>query len=252
MNKEKWIVFVATLLLIAGAAVVLVRFKAKERLGQPGVKTSELKGSQCLRVELPETVAGFESEAIETPAIVTNTLPKDTSYGQRRYKSPDGFQGLVNVVLMGTDRTSLHKPQFCLLGDGWTIDNTEITSIPIERPHPNELPVIKLTTTKQFLVNGKPVTARGIYIYWFVADGALSADPKGVERMWWMAKHRLRTGELQRWAYVTYFAYCRPGGEEATYKRLKELIAATVPEFQLVTTTTRTAQISAVGNQLPK
>src|SRR6185503_14311079 len=114
-------------------------------------------GSRNLRVELPETLAGYKSEPVETPPIVIGVLPKDTSYGQRRYAADDGFQAVINVVLMGSDRTSLHKPQFCVVGDGWTINQTETTTVPIERPFHYELPVIKLTTTKQFLINGQPV-----------------------------------------------------------------------------------------------
>jgi uncharacterized protein DUF3485 len=245
MNKQKWMIFVTALLLIAVTATVLAQLKASQKLGQPGVKTSPIAGSRNSRVELPESLPGYKSELVETPAIVIDTLPKDTSYGQRRYQAEDGFQTVVNVVLMGTDRTSLHKPQFCLVGAGWTIDQTEVTTVPIERPHHYELPVIKLTTTKQAMIDGRSVTARGIYVYWFVADGAVSGDPSGVKRMWSLARHLVRTGELQRWAYVTYFAVCRPGEEEATYKRMQELIAASVPEFQLVPAPVVAAQVSS-------
>jgi len=55
--------------------------------------------------------------------MVVDTLPRDTSFGQRRYRSPDGAVTQVNVVLMGSDRTSMHKPQFCLEGAGWQIDS---------------------------------------------------------------------------------------------------------------------------------
>jgi hypothetical protein len=38
---------------------------------------------------------------------VLDFLPKDTSYGQRQYQTPDGsFKTTLNVVMMGTDRTS--------------------------------------------------------------------------------------------------------------------------------------------------
>ena len=43
-----------------------------------------------------------------------------------------------------------------------------------------------------------------------------------------------RTGVLQRWAMISYFAVCAPGQEEATFERLKKFIAASAPEFQLV------------------
>jgi len=232
MNKQKWIMFATVLVLIGASAAVLAQFKANQKLGQPGVKTSPIAGSRNLRVDLPESLPGYKSEEVETPAIVMETLPKDTSYGQRRYQAADGFQAVLNVVLMGADRTSLHKPQFCLKGAGWTIDRTEMTTVPIERPHHYALPVIKLTTTKQLVIEGRPVTARGIYVYWFVADKAISGEPSGFVRMWSLAKHLMRTGELQRWAYVTCFVVCQPGDEEAAYKRMQELLAASVPEFQ--------------------
>jgi hypothetical protein len=49
-----------------------------------------------------------------------------------------------------------------------------------------------------------------------------------------MARDVLFTGELDRWAYITFFSVCAPGQEDATFERMKKLIAAAVPEFQLV------------------
>jgi hypothetical protein len=245
MNKQKLIVFTIALVLIGGTAVVLARLKANQKLGQPGVKTAPIAGSQNLQVVLPETVTGFRSEPVEISDIVVNTLPKDTSYGQRRYQAEDGFQTWVNVVLMGSDRTSLHKPQFCLEGAGWKINLTEMRTVTIEQPRHYELPVMKLTTTKQATVDGRLVTVRGIYVYWFVAENQYTAQHW--ERMWWMAKNLVQTGELQRWAYVSCFAMCRPGEEEMTYNRMVKFIAASVPEFQLVGASADEAQISSVA-----
>ena len=52
------------------------------------------------------------------------------------------------------------------------------------------------------------------------------------QRMWWMARDLLRTGVLQRWASIGYFASCAPGQEEAAFARLKQFISASAPEFQ--------------------
>ena len=51
--------------------------------------------------------------------------------------------------------------------------------------------------------------------------------------MWWMARDLVRTGVLQRWAYVSYLAICDPGYEQETFERTKKLIADTVPGYQL-------------------
>jgi hypothetical protein len=48
-----------------------------------------------------------------------------------------------------------------------------------------------------------------------------------------MAGELLKTGTLQRWAYISCFSVCKPGDEEATFERLKKFIAASAPEFQL-------------------
>ena len=235
MNKTKWIYALVGLLLIGGSAGVLLKFKAQQKLGQPGVTTRPLANSRNLEVVLPETVLDYTSEWLEQAAIVTNTLPSDTSYGSRRYTASDKFSVQVTVVLMGSDRTSLHKPQFCLTGAGWVIDNnaTREETVRMEKPQPYDLPVIKYVATRQIQQEGRTSEWRGIYVYWFVADGALSATESGLERMWLMARELVTKGVLQRWAYVSYFAVCPPGAEEATYERMKKLIAASAPEFQL-------------------
>lgn len=235
MNKTKWIYAVLGLLLIGGSAVALLQFKAHQKLGEPGVKTRPLPNSRNLEVVLPETALDYTSVWLEQTAMVTNTLPADTSFGSRRYTAPDKFWTQVTVVLMGSDRTSLHKPQYCLTGDGWTIDNhaTREETVRMERPQPYDLPVVKYVASRQVQQEGRTVEWRGIYVYWFVADDALSATESGLERMWAMAYRLVTTGVLQRWAYVSYFAVCPPGQEEATYERMKKLIVASAPEFQL-------------------
>jgi len=238
MNKQTAILLLITLALIGSGAAVLAHMKANQQLGKPGVKTAPLGGGKSLRVLLPERVLHYESEEIQQEAIVTNTLPADTSYGQRRYldrNNPNDWVAM-NVVLMGSDRTSMHKPQYCLEGAGWQVDNAHSleTTIPMESPRPYQLPVIRLLTKRSVRnSDGQTFPLSGVYVYWYVADDALSGDKSGVDRMWWSAKHLLRTGVLQRWAYVSCLAVCLPGQEEATFERLKKFIAASVPEFQL-------------------
>ncbi len=51
---------------------------------------------------------------------------------------------------------------------------------------------------------------------------------------WWMARDLLLTGVLDRFSYISYFSTCAPGQEDATFERMKNIIADTVPKFQLV------------------
>jgi uncharacterized protein DUF3485 len=137
------------------------------------------------------------------------------------------------VVLMGTDRTSIHQPQYCLTGQGFFIDRSDRLMIPMNRPRRYNLEVLRLTSTYSERLPDNTVNRwRGIYVYWFVADGELTSDHS--TRMWWQARDLLLTGVLQRWAYVSFFTVCRPGQEEAAYARLEQVIQAAVPDFQLV------------------
>lgn len=169
----------------------------------------------------------------EVPAVEEELtgLPPDTSFGKRLYTAADGSPLLLQVVLMGRDRTSIHQPQYCLTGQGWLIEKTEEVRLPVAKPQPRELPALKLTASKVItLNNGQRVPVRAIYVYWFVADGAITAHRS--ERLTAMARELLHTGTLQRWAYVACFAQCLPGDEEKTFARVKEFVAEAVPEFQ--------------------
>jgi len=235
MKRQNVLLFMIALILMGGTAFLLRDFQTHQALGAPGVKTHSLAGGNRLEVELPEQVLDYESQRQAMDEVTTNSLPSDTSFGRRLYHAPDGFSALLTVVLMGTDRTSLHKPQFCLTGSGFNIDpiaSTE-TTVHVEQPCSYDLPVVKLVASKQAQIDGQVQTVRALYVYWFVADDQLSASVSGFERMWSMATVLLRTGVLQRWAYVSCFAYCAPGQEDATFERMKKFIAGSVPQFQL-------------------
>lgn len=234
MNRQKFVLMAVAVALMAGTAGLLARVGTDQRLSAPGVKTRPSTEPGRLEVELPPQVLDCKSEFIPVDDITKGALPPDTSFGERRYEAPDGFAMMLNVVLMGSDRTSLHKPQFCLTGQGWRIDDsgTLTTSIPVERPFHYDLPVVRLVASRQATVDGRPEVIRAIYVYWFVADDALSASVSGFQRMWMMGSKLLRTGVLQRWAYVSCLSICRPGEEEAAFARMKKLIAAAAPGFQ--------------------
>jgi hypothetical protein len=221
----------------------LSAFKSRQRLGKPGIKVSakpvfdpkgNVIGTNC--IDLPEQVLDYTSKPMPVDFTVLDWLPKDTTYGQRLYKAADGFQTAINAVLMGTDRTSIHKPDYCLAGQGWTVDHSrsEVTTIRINEPYPYDLPITKLITFREARTeSGHTVLVGGVYLYWLVADERL--EPYHNRIFPSIIKHMLATGELQRWAYVTCFATCLPGQEEPTFNRLKDFLAAAVPTFQLTT-----------------
>jgi hypothetical protein len=240
MKERRWLPVVIVFVLIAGTAAFLGRLQSGRTLGKPGLKLVEspIFDPEGVKVSdhsiyLPERALGYTSEIQPVTQAELGYLPADTSYGRRRYAAPDGAWIDASVVLMGTDRTSIHKPQFCLTGQGWIIDRTERVRVPMSRPHPYDLPATRLDAGRKMSTrDGRTVEARGIYVYWFVSDQRLTGEHW--ERMWWTVQDLSFQGVLPRWAYVAYFAVCLPGQEDATYERITELMRATVPEFQLV------------------
>jgi hypothetical protein len=237
MNRKTLVLLMVALSMIGATAATLTQLRANQKLGRPGVKTSPLADSSRLQVDMPVDLAGFASETMEVDKVALAVLPADTSFGQRIYKSrTNDFQAGLSVVLMGSDRTSLHKPQFCLSGTGWHIDDAASSEekIQISKPSPYELPVTKLVASQETTWNGETVTVRRVYVYWFVADGEFTG--RHWERMWWMARDLMRTGVLQRWAYVACFSNCLPGQEAATFEKIKGFIAEAVPELHTTPT----------------
>lgn len=232
MKNRKWLVFSTALLLMAGTVGVLSWLKSHQRLGRPGIKAVPIPDSVVMKIDLPERVPGFTSTNIPEPEVVLGYLPKDTSYTQRIYTAPDGLEISGVIILMGADRTSIHKPEYCLPGQGWTINEKTVTNISIAGFGGRQMPVAKWIAGNSFkTADGKKQEVNGVFVFWFVADNQQTTD--NYQRMWWLGRDLLKTGVLQRWAYIAYFAVCRPGNEEATFGRMKELIAASVPEFQL-------------------
>jgi hypothetical protein len=229
---QKWLIFFVTLALMAGTVGALTQLRARQKLGTPGIKGTPISGSVMMKIDLPERVLDFASSNVPEPEVVLGYLPKDTSYVERQYQAPDGFWVTGTIVLMGADRTSIHRPDYCLPGQGWTIDAKTAVNIPINGGHPYELQALKWTIHNSFPTqDGQKQEVSGLYVFWFVAQN--EQTPNYIQFQYNLLRDLLLTGRLQRWAYISYFSVCAPGQEEATFERMKKLIAASVPEYQL-------------------
>lgn len=211
----------------------------QQNLGEPGVLTGEGiirdKHSNIILtncVTLPQNVGLYTG--VDHP-VSTNTvdwLPPDTTYGFRRYSDVTGFEALTQVVLMGRDRTSIHKPEYCLYGSGWKIEKSEQTEITLQKPFPYRLPVTKVTISKEIKLPDDQVFQRvGYYYYWFVSEDQITATH--MERISMMAKDLLQKRVLKRWAYVSFLASAQPGLEDKLDDKMIQLIQESVPHFQL-------------------
>ncbi|HEX4343757.1 MAG TPA: exosortase-associated EpsI family protein, partial [Verrucomicrobiae bacterium] len=232
MNRQKWIALAIVLALVGGAAFYLHGWGGNQKLGQPGIRSTPIIGSILRDIQLPEHVMDFSSEVVPQAEVVTNMLPKDTSLASRKYTAKDGFWVQINAVMMGKDRTSIHKPEYCLPGQGWKIEKREPMTISMPGTPAYDLPAMKWTLSIGIKdETGKMREMEGYYVFWFTADSKLT-NSHG-QRLWWMMRDLMLTGVLERWSYVSYFCVFPPDYEAAASDRINQFVAASAPEFQL-------------------
>jgi hypothetical protein len=244
MTRQTWIIAILVLGMIAGAAVRLDSAGARQRLGVPGVRIADepiyahdgfSTNAPVLvdtnRVFLPPRVLDYASVSGVVAPMTLKTLPADTLYGHRVYTN--GFRFIdLQVVLMGSDRSSIHRPQGCLQGTGWQTISSEEEMVRTQGAAPYDLSVRKLKLRRQVQApDGQFRMESGVFVYWFVADKQLTSSH--AQRMWWMARDLLTEGILQRWAYVICFTPCEPGQEDAAFAEVKRFIGVAAPDFQL-------------------
>lgn len=249
-SKGGLVASVLVLALIGATAAFLGRLERFQKLGQPGVRlvAQELfddngKVAATNAVALPHNVPGYSMTNLPIGRVELDWLPKDTTFGRAFYTGTNGFAALVSAVLMGADRTSIHKPEYCLAGQGLHIDSQEIVEIPMQQPMPYRLPVMKMVASRNPKEGEGHELRRALYVFWFVADGQLSADHNS--RMLQTAVELISTGVLQRWAYISCFTECLPGGEDAAFAEVQQLLQSMVPLFQ-----TTTGKSSGQGSQV--
>ena len=125
-------------------------------------------------------------------------LPKDTEFVKSSYTNAEGTRVFASVVLSGTARDSIHRPQRCLKGQGNLLDGEYTMEVPMEGRTPLKVRVIKNHRTYQ-TVDG-PVPVYSYYAYWFV--GQDRETPYHLGRMFWLAWDRVVRSTANRWAYI--------------------------------------------------
>jgi len=128
--------------------------------------------------------------------VEKDQLPADTEFLKYFYRQPAGESLLVSIVLSGNERSSIHRPQRCLVAQGFDITRTR--QEPIEMPNRAPLDVMLLDT----LLHSRPGEPehKVFYAYWFV--GQDRETPRHLARMFWLAWDRIFRGVAHRWVYI--------------------------------------------------
>jgi len=214
---------------IAGPAV---RLDLPERVG-------EWRAEEILFCQDPQCRKVFNADRVEDPPgtcpacggeldhvslAEKQTLPSDTVVRRTRYRRGHGEPITVTIVVSGTQRSSLHRPQWCLPGHGVSIVGTRVVEIPMpgrEKPlramrldlRPGNTPI-------------NPGGRRPVFLYWFVGPAGRET-PRHLQRLLWMAWYDLVRSRY-RWAYVAVSTDVL-GVENRDMRELREFLAAFYP-----------------------
>jgi hypothetical protein len=189
-------------------------------------------------MQLPSYVradGGFIGSPAEVTPTERHVLPKDTEFARKLYRDLPGQDEIyLSIVLTGALHQSIHRPEVCLVAQGWNIINQEY--IPIRLASGHELVVCSLTIRKVIPYGERSVTVTAYNMYWFV--GEKITTPSHVERAFLSSWDRIVHNRSHRWAYVTVLAQItkdlRPNGLDPAQTRnlMIDFIREVVPSFQ--------------------
>jgi EpsI family protein len=230
-GRPAWAVAVTVGAAAAGVAFFLGHLERLPARGQVGVR---LAADGVNPVELPAFL-GTEwiGRRTEVTAVEREILPPDTGYSRKLYVAvaDPRRQVFLSVVLSGRDRTSIHRPELCLVGQGWTM---------VEQARHRFVAGGGVAATL-LRVRREVRTPRGgavvpqLVAYWFVnGDGVVATH---AERLWRDACNRVLRGRADRWAYVLVQTDATDG-EAAALARMETVLAGTVPVLVTVKTET--------------
>lgn len=182
-------------------------------------------------VELPPFIGtDWMGRRTEVTAIEREILPADTGFSRKLYVNltDPARQVLLSIVLSGRDRTSIHRPELCLIGQGWTITGTtrHVFGHPVSGARPFEATLLRVQREVQ-TPSGK-IAVPQLVAYWFVGGSeTLATHWQRVVRDSW---NRVRHGRADRWAYVLMQTDA-PDGEAAAVARMQAVLDGALPVF---------------------
>jgi hypothetical protein len=208
----------------------------------PPIKAGDASG---VIMELPTTLSGMISVPEDPDQIELEQLPSDTQIVKRRYYTPTDRldardQVRCSIILSGAERKSIHRPEICLVAQGWKLISSRILTARVNDQH--DLKVTDLYIERKItLPNGEICPLRSHYLYWFI--GTDTTTPSHSSRAVISLMDSILRNVNHRWAYASVQAHETEGlpqkefGErsrtsEQTVELALKVLAECVPQFQ--------------------
>jgi exosortase len=183
-------------------------------------------------VELPTYVGtNWMGHRVEPDSIERAILPPDTGFSRKLYVNLEEpkTQVLLSIVLSGRDRSSIHRPELCLVGQGWTIDSTTLRRFSYPGSGHGGFLATVLRVHRRVAGPKGGQSVPEVVVYWFVGEDRVFATQAG--RMLNDAWSRVTRGRAPRWAYVFLKTGAQDGAERGL-EQIQSILDSALPAFQ--------------------
>lgn len=174
-------------------------------LASPQIAVGDASG---VVMKLPAELDGYIGTRAEPDNVERELLPADTEFERMMYTTPTTNASIrdqlqCGIVLSGESRASIHPPEVCLDGQGWTLLKSEIRAVVMEDGKVLEVNDLWLERPV-VLKSGEMRSLQAHYMYWFVGRDVTASTT--AERRWLSVKDNLLRNVNHRWAYVSVMA----------------------------------------------
>lgn len=197
---------------------------------------ANLSPQSGVRMDLPARVNDFTGKKQEVSKSELLLLPPDTQFEKKAYTNSFGESISAQIVLAGAERRSIHRPEVCLPGQGWTIKSSSPITVKLENGQDLGVTLLRIVRPVED-ANGKTRELETLFCYWFVGHGITT--PSHLVRVLRSHLDVLLHNMNHRWAYVIVAAPVlegfRPGGKDdaETLAMIKDFIAKAAPSIML-------------------
>lgn len=154
-------------------------------------------------LSMPLQVDGYQGREIEVQAKEKRALDEGVKLVRFGYLNDQSRKVIASVVLSGHLKRSLHRPEVCLPGQGWTIVESKPVRVPTANGHSFEATYLRIFID-QLDENGRRVRQRGVNLYWYVGsdDTTCASHYEHVAQTY---LHAIFRNLNHRWAMISVF-----------------------------------------------
>jgi exosortase len=203
--------WIRSLVVVAITVLAIVLISQGQELNQ-----ERLSG---VTMKLPDSVPGYLGFDETVSDAEVRILPLDTEFAKKRYIGAAPINIDCEIVLSGATKSSIHRPQVCLVAQGWKIAEERTKELTLPDGQKQKVRVLNISRAND------SNSYEGLYIYWYV--GKDRTTESNLERILLTSWDRVVRRVNHRWAYVTVGGIIPPdlvGSQSAKERILNDLI----------------------------